>query len=919
MALVKCPECESRISDRAHSCPFCGFPLDEYYAEINEARLREEEAKKREEELLNISIRKKKYSEKHDFLFLGNSICLDENERICAFVGFTFQCVQDKLHENLQIALLSSDTPSDYNKNNFGNYVDRLLHTFQDEIINRACFISEKFLDENSQEFEVFESEILDNVDLSQYYRLLCDIYAELYSDYEINVDNAHMQYHDDFYAAGTPVKPIDEVYSDTLLGLIGPGIAARLVNGAVAAITDKTIKPREKEASNKFYNTVIAEKLKLDVKILSVADGFIDEIVLLYKECVLNYLISTNVIFEISSFPKKNYSYQDVVEYLSDEAYTNENKKKAAVDYIVNNPADFTIYAMVLTYLSYSVEDAVELKKLIKYFEIQDQVGNLLSKINTPAIRLLELDEITSADIKAATMESKTYNKRQFSSLEKKERYIREEKIYGSNLKNFYEDTRWFDKGSLSAKCKNLQNIGRPTFEKWQEDYDRALELANYLNDKVVVEPMSKIASAIVNLRKAEKVVFSFSANDFRNSDWKENQLLEGCHDSLEEDELPIVIIRNYAEKLIITTRYFYYCKTSKLIKKFGLDEIEAVYIHRKTIIDPASIVINVFGDETVYRIFANDFPENAFDILAQFAEKLKRYAEESPLTKSRHIEAIFKNTSYDKLTDEGLDSQLDLIARIKCVINAMPCKDAERKLMKWTYEVDSALMSIVKKSKIGHEYILYRDVNYIVTEQAVYIRDKYDNSGKNFKRYSFDEYEEIIPVVLICNYYTEYSLLQAKKDDYRITSIKPMSINEFKNAIHAVYTARKSLDLCESKFMDKNFLFCSKCFRMHDGYDGKLKKCPSCGAKLSNNGWKGIWNSDDLNISFEKEKLNYYKEILFVDKEIINELAASERKVKEQQETVFCLYCGKQILRRVKFCNFCGKENSYGKEKQV
>lgn len=36
-------------------------------------------------------------------------------------------------------------------------------------------------------------------------------------------------------------------------------------------------------------------------------------------------------------------------------------------------------------------------------------------------------------------------------------------------------------------------------------------------------------------------------------------------------------------------------------------------------------------------------------------------------------------------------------------------------------------------------------------------------------------------------------------------------------------------------------------------------------------------------------------------------------EKKVKE---TIFCPYCGKQILRTAKFCNFCGKGNSYGKE---
>lgn len=29
MALINCPECDAAVSDRAHMCPHCGYPLDE--------------------------------------------------------------------------------------------------------------------------------------------------------------------------------------------------------------------------------------------------------------------------------------------------------------------------------------------------------------------------------------------------------------------------------------------------------------------------------------------------------------------------------------------------------------------------------------------------------------------------------------------------------------------------------------------------------------------------------------------------------------------------------------------------------------------------------------------------------------------------------------------------------------------------
>ncbi len=34
----------------------------------------------------------------------------------------------------------------------------------------------------------------------------------------------------------------------------------------------------------------------------------------------------------------------------------------------------------------------------------------------------------------------------------------------------------------------------------------------------------------------------------------------------------------------------------------------------------------------------------------------------------------------------------------------------------------------------------------------------------------------------------------------------------------------------------------------------------------------------------------------------------------IKEKSQTIFCPYCGKKIIRTIKFCNYCGKANKYG-----
>ena len=34
MALINCPECKNKVSDKANACPHCGFPIEEYLNNI---------------------------------------------------------------------------------------------------------------------------------------------------------------------------------------------------------------------------------------------------------------------------------------------------------------------------------------------------------------------------------------------------------------------------------------------------------------------------------------------------------------------------------------------------------------------------------------------------------------------------------------------------------------------------------------------------------------------------------------------------------------------------------------------------------------------------------------------------------------------------------------------------------------------
>lgn len=48
MALMACPECEGRVSDRARICPHCGFEMEEYHRQhVRIARIQAQQQARR--------------------------------------------------------------------------------------------------------------------------------------------------------------------------------------------------------------------------------------------------------------------------------------------------------------------------------------------------------------------------------------------------------------------------------------------------------------------------------------------------------------------------------------------------------------------------------------------------------------------------------------------------------------------------------------------------------------------------------------------------------------------------------------------------------------------------------------------------------------------------------------------------------
>ena len=52
MALIRCPECNREISDKAAACPGCGYPLQDHTEEVSEKERLLKEAEEKDKQFI---------------------------------------------------------------------------------------------------------------------------------------------------------------------------------------------------------------------------------------------------------------------------------------------------------------------------------------------------------------------------------------------------------------------------------------------------------------------------------------------------------------------------------------------------------------------------------------------------------------------------------------------------------------------------------------------------------------------------------------------------------------------------------------------------------------------------------------------------------------------------------------------------
>lgn len=89
-----------------------------------------------------------------------------------------------------------------------------------------------------------------------------------------------------------------------------------------------------------------------------------------------------------------------------------------------------------------------------------------------------------------------------------------------------------------------------------------------------------------------------------------------------------------------------------------------------------------------------------------------------------------------------------------------------------------------------------------------------------------------------------------------------------------------------------------CPDCGKM---VSPRAEKCPECGCPAKY-----------FNMPYEKPIEALSKDKIPEKQVITNDESGQVSKDGQgQNESIFCVFCGKRIQRKAKFCNFCGKGN--------
>lgn len=622
MALIKCPECEKEVSDKAYSCPFCGFPLSDYLEE-------QEEIIYEQERQLNIDKRKNEYEREYSYTIQSKKYSFNQNHRICALICSEYQRIIDRLHSYYENILFAEDAkgPSDYNPRQFNMAVRDFLSTLITPFVKATMELCDKILEENCEKRECYEKDIKNAIDYRDIMNTVVLIHEKATSDYDLNLANAHSEYCDEYYEAGQVNAPIEAVYSKTLLGMVGANLSAKMINGAVNKLMSGKIKRKEHAAANKYYSIVYRETLLCNAKVYGVLYDYVEEVANRYKKFLFQYLIESGYLFEVYRFPTESFDYDTYETILEEETTLNEEKVQLFIEAINKNPGYEYIYSTALENIFMNVDTLKDLLGMLRFLELDKAVSTILEYKKSPACKFFD-ESINLNDIqKEISVKSRIYKSNEFPTVEDKEKYIEEEKE-NEVVHSFLRLKEWYIKEKFIEMNDKIHKINEPTFDAWKRDYYRTISLSDQLYNIVCNNVfLDEIQDIIRGLYDTPDGIQLYSVDTIKEKRGLEKSKYKEvvCSSS---DELPVAKIKGNRNTILITTWAFYIFDSTnnEFVVKFDINSVEDLTIEQKSLfsIRYFAIVIKEYGKITIVYEQAR---EEDYKCITSFANNLRKH----------------------------------------------------------------------------------------------------------------------------------------------------------------------------------------------------------------------------------------------------------------------------------------------------
>lgn len=340
-------------------------------------------------------------------------------------------------------------------------------------------------------------------------------------------------------------------------------------------------------------------------------------------------------------------------------------------------------------------------------------------------------------------------------------------------------------------------------------------------------------------------------------------------------------------------------------------------------------------------------------------------------------NISALNKKMDNIKRKKEAFDYELDncilppdKIAVLRYLLTCALRKFGDKTCLveKYAYELSNEYLAYFFENKRNKsEFVIYHKNALIVTDQSIY----FETSNKLFECSlahlteiitMYKAYNEKVCTALLFRTNSGDLLYDNKDRIYQLTEIYyiNMCLEIAEQLLDTISSERYYYRIKSSE--DKNYVYCSSCgkfttFTVRSVSFFNSISCDACNCDPAQKGHFEILACENvdskrnslkaiiprtlqeiLDFAYKHDNsidgiLTKYKQEREVcehtvkDKDEREEYEArkstlsrknEEKTVKDELEKskkMFCPYCGKQIFRTAKFCNFCGKANSYNK----